>query len=213
MEAYSRRTALGMSFKTRPSNFGDYLIQLRTDRKHSTPEVISDLRRSLHAAVPEMTIDFGQRISDLLGDLMSTPKPIEVKIFGDDYPTLQRLAGQAETLMQGVQGVVDIDNGLIPAGAAIVFTPRQERLSRFGITLTDFQQQLTAHIGGVPLCQPADVLEPNPAQASMTGGLQIGSVQEGEQIRRILLRFTDFDRNTPERLRTQPIFLLSLIHI
>lgn len=154
-----------------------------------------------------MIIDFGQRISDLLGDLMSTPKPIEVKIFGDDYPTLQRLAGQAETLMQGVQGVVDIDNGLIPAGAAIVFTPRQERLSRFGITLTDFQQQLTAHIGGVPLCQPADVLEPNPAQASMTGGLQIGSVQEGEQIRRILLRFTDFDRNTPERLRTQPIFL------
>lgn len=205
--AYSRHTALGMSFKTRPSNFGDYLIQLRTDRKQSTPEVISDLRRSLHAAVPEMTIDFGQRISDLLGDLMSTPKPIEVKIFGDNYPTLQQLAGQAETLMQGVQGVVDIDNGLVPAGASIVFTPRQDRLSRYGITLTDFQQQLTAHIGGVPLCQPADVQEPNPAQASMTGGLQIGSVQEGEQMRRILLRFTDFDRNRPERLRTQPIFL------
>ena len=41
----------------------------------------------------------------------------------------------------------------------------------------------------------------------MTGGLQIGSVQEGEQMRRILLRFTDFEDNSPEWLEQQPIFL------
>ena len=38
VETYSRRTALGMSFKTRPSNFGDYLIQLKTDRKRVPPK-------------------------------------------------------------------------------------------------------------------------------------------------------------------------------
>lgn len=41
----------------------------------------------------------------------------------------------------------------------------------------------------------------------MTGGLQIGSVQEGEQMRRILLRFTDFADNSPERLAREMIFL------
>lgn len=207
VQVYSRRTALGMSFKTRPSNFGDYLIQLKTDRKVSTPEVISDLRRQISVAVPLMTIDFGQRISDLLGDLMSTPKPIEVKIFGDDYAVLQRLAGDAEKVMQAVSGIVDIDNGLVPAGASLVFTPNQERLSQFGISMTDFQEQLTAHTGGIPLCQSSNMIEPNPAQAAMTGGLQIGSVQEGEQMRRILLRFTDFKDNSPEWLENQPIFL------
>lgn len=207
VQTYSRRTALGMSFKTQPSNFGDYLIELKPGRKKTTPEVISELRRQLSAAVPLMTIDFGQRISDLLGDLMSTPKPIEVKIFGDDYTTLQKLATQAEKTMQKVQGVVDIDNGLVPAGSSLVFIPNQERLSQFGISLTDFQEQLTAQTGGVPLCQPANIIEPNPAQAAMTGGLQIGSVQDGEQMRRILLRFTDFKDNSPERLRRQPIFL------
>lgn len=207
VQTYSRRTALGMSFKTRPSNFGDYLIQLRTDRKRSTPEVISELRNSLSAAVPLMTIDFGQRISDLLGDLMSTPKPVEVKIFGDDYPALQALSAQVETIMCGVSGIVDIDNGLVPAGASLVFTPDQEKLALFGISLTDFRDQLSAHVGGIPLCQRADVIEPNPAQAAMTGGLQIGSVQEGEQMRRILLRFTDFADNSPERLLQSPIFL------
>ena len=207
VQTYSRRTALGMSFKTRPSNFGDYLIQLRKDRTESTPEVIGDLRRSISESVPMMTIDFGQRISDLLGDLMSTPKPVEVKIFGDDYRTLQKLAADAEKIMRSVSGIVDLDNGLVPAGASLVLIPDQDRLSVFGITLSDFQQQLTAHVGGIPLCQPANVIEPNPAQASMTGGLQIGSVQEGEQMRRILLRFTDFMDNSPEYLKQRPIFL------
>lgn len=41
----------------------------------------------------------------------------------------------------------------------------------------------------------------------MTGGLHIGSVQDGEQMRRILLRFTDFTDNSPELLQRQPIFL------
>lgn len=207
VETYSRRTALGMSFKTRPTNFGDYLIQLRKDRSKSTPEVISDLRQSISRAVPVMTVDFGQRIADLLGDLMSTPKPIEVKIFGDDYATLQRVAAQAERIMRSVPGVVDIDNGLVPAGASLVFVPREERLSRFGISLTDFQEQLAAYTGGVPLSQPEGIIEPHPAQAAMTGGLQIGSVQDGEQMRRVLLRFTDFADNSPELLRRRLIFL------
>lgn len=207
VETYSRRTVLGMSFKTRPTNYGDYLIQLKTDRKHSTPDVISDLRRQISALVPLMTIDFGQRISDLLGDLMSTPKPIEVKIFGDEYSTLQRLAGEAEGIMRDVNGIVDIDDGLVPADASLVFIPDQEKLSRFGISLTEFQEQLAAQTGGVPLCQPANVIEPDPSQAAMTGGLQIGSVQDGERMRRILLRFTNFKDNSPERLRDAPIFL------
>ena len=87
VETYSRRTALGMSFKTRPSNFGDYLIQLKTARKTSTPEVISALRREISQAVPLMTFVRGQRIADLFGDLMSTAQPGEVKIFGNDYET------------------------------------------------------------------------------------------------------------------------------
>lgn len=207
VETYSRRTALGMSFKTRPSNFGDYLIQLKKDRRKSTPQVINDLRHSLSEAVPVMTIDFGQRISDLLGDLMSTPKPIEVKIFGNNYSTLQQIAAQAEQIMQSTRGIVDIDNGLVPAGATLVFRPRAEKLLQFGITLNDFQEQLTAYTGGIPLCQPEGTPEPNPAQMATTNGLQIGSVKDGEQMRRILLRFTDFADNSPGLLRKQPIFL------
>lgn len=207
VEAYSRRTALGMSFTTRPSNYGDYLIQLKKDRKKSTPEVISELRNEISKKVPVMTIDFGQRIADLLGDIINTPKPIEVKIFGDNYKKLQKLAVHTEKLMKNVDGVVDIDNGLVPDGASLVFIPNQERLSQYGITLDDFQEQLTAYTKGIPLGANANVNEPNPAQAAMTGGLQIGTIQEGEQMRRILLRFTPYELNSPELLKNQLIFL------
>lgn len=207
VETYSRRTALGMSFITAPSNYGDYLIQLKKSRKLSTPEVISQLRKSISAKVPVMTVEFGQRIADLLGDLMSTPQPIEVKIFGDNYQILQQNAAKAEQLMKRVNGVVDIDNGLVAAGSSLVFMPDVDRLSQFGITLKDFQEQLTAYTGGIPLCQNDNVLEPLPSQAAMTGGLQIGSVQDGEQMRRILLRFTNYNENSPEKLMRQQIFL------
>jgi cobalt-zinc-cadmium resistance protein CzcA len=207
VETYSRRTALGMSFITAPSNYGDYLIQLKKDRKHSTPEVISTLRKSISVKVPVMTIEFGQRIADLLGDLMSTPQPIEVKIFGDDYNQLQQYAARAEQLMKSVNGIVDINNGLVAAGSSLVIMPDVDRLSQFGITLKDFQEQLSAYIGGVPLCQNDNILEPLPSQAAMTGGLQIGSIQDGEQMRRILMRFTEYSENSPDKLMHQKVFL------
>jgi len=207
VNTYSRRTATGMAFGTKPSNYGDYLIDLKKDRKKTTPEVIAELRKSIQQRVPAVTVDFGQRISDLLGDIMSTSKSIEVKIFGDDFNAMKRAAADASAIMEGVNGVVDIDDGIIPAGSSIVVEPDVEKLTRYGVSLADFQEQLSAHVGGVVMCQNENVIEPDPAQAAMTGGLQIGSVQDGELMRRILLRFTDFDENSPEKLSRAPLFL------
>ncbi len=95
VETYSRRTGIRMAFATVPPNFGDYSIQLKKERSNSTEEVISELRSKIEASVPVMNVSFGQRIADLLGDLMSTPEPIEIKIFGDNYSILQEKAAEA----------------------------------------------------------------------------------------------------------------------
>jgi multidrug efflux pump subunit AcrB len=73
--------------------------------------------------------------------------------------------------------------------------------------LADFQTQLTAYTAGVPLGLNANVAIPSPFQAAMTGGLQIGQLQDGEQMRRVLLRFTNFKDNDVEHLKRQFIFL------
>ena len=88
VESYSRRTGIHMAFKSDPSNIGDYSIQLKKDRKKTTDEVINELRKEIATKVVAMEeISFGQRISDLLGDLTSTPSPIQIKIFSGSNMT------------------------------------------------------------------------------------------------------------------------------
>lgn len=207
VETYSRRTGIRMAFRTVQPNFGDYSIQLKKNRSKKTVDVINDLRTAIEPTVPGLSVSFGQRIADLLGDLMSTPQPLEIKLFGTDYQTLQQLSLKAENILSSIPGVVDINNGIIEAGPSLVFTPNQEKLAQYKITLTDFQTQLSAYTGGVTLGTNANQPVPSPAQASLTSGIQVGQLQDGEQMRKILLRFTNFKDNDIDKLRDQLIFL------
>ncbi len=207
VETYSRRTGIRMSFSTIPQNFGDYSIQLRQNRAKKTVDVIDDLRQAIAQKQPVLDISFGQRIADLLGDLMSAPQPIEVKFFGDDYAELQDISQKAETIIAKIQGIADVNNGLRIASPSLVFTPKQEILSQYKITLLDFQTQLSAYTGGVTLGINANQPVPSPAQAAMTAGIQVGQMQDGEQMRRTILRFADFKNNDLERIKRQLIFM------
>ncbi len=207
VRSYSRRTGIRMSFRAHPANEGDYSIQLKASRTKSTEEVIADLRHDISAKVPVLNIEFGQRIADLLGDLIGKAQPIEVKIFGDDYSKLQEIADQCHTVMDNIPGIVDIDDGLVPEGPALIFKPRLEKLARYNIPLNDFDMQLAAIVEGVPLGRSATIPTPMPDQAAMTSGLQIGDIQEGQQMRRVIMRFVDFKDNDLDVLKKHPIFL------
>lgn len=207
VETYSRRTGIRMSFSTVPQNFGDYSIQLKKNRHLSTTEVIDQLRTKIAAKLPVLDISFGQRISDLLGDLMSTPQPIEVKFYGDDYAQLQLISKKSADVISKIQGIADVNDGLRNAGPTIVFVPNQEVLNQYKISLLDFQTQLTAYTSGITLGSNSNQPVPTPAQAAMTSGIQVGQIQDGEQMRRMLLRFSAFDSNDLEKIKHQLIFL------
>jgi len=208
IQSYSRRTGIGLAFDTRQPNYGDYLIQLRRDHQLTTPAVIAQLRERIHATEPALDIDFGQRIADLLGDLMSSAKPIEVKIFGDDQKTLEKLSAQLGQALAQVPGVADVNDGLVAAGPSIVFRPDVAKLARYGLTPLDFQSQLADLVGGQVLSTSgATQASISPAQASSLGGIQVGQVQDGEQLRQVLLRYVDFRQNSLAQLKKQVIAL------
>ena len=48
--------------------------------------------KEIEATQPALQIDFGQVIGDMLGDLMASVQPIEIKIFGSDQDKLNELA-------------------------------------------------------------------------------------------------------------------------
>ncbi len=86
--------------------------QLKKDRKRSTNEVIDEIREKVETSQPALIIDFGQVIGDMLGDLMSSTQPIEIKIYGDNVKILQGLAEKIARITEAVPGTADVFNGI-----------------------------------------------------------------------------------------------------
>ncbi|MBS1654771.1 MAG: efflux RND transporter permease subunit, partial [Bacteroidetes bacterium] len=148
VQAYSRRTGTQMGFFITEPNDGDYLIQLKKDRKRSTEEVISDIRQRIESTQPALRIDFGQVIGDMLGDLMESVQPVEIKIFGTDPDKLKELSKQVNAIVENVKGTADQFDGIVIAGPSINIEPHYKTLAEFGITPANLQYQLQTALEG-----------------------------------------------------------------
>lgn len=146
--AYSRRTGTQMGFFITEPNTGDYLIKLKTKRDKTTEEVIEEIRKRIESSQPELRVDFGQVIGDMLGDLITSVQPIEVKIFGDDQQKLHQLSAQVGTLVEKVKGTADVFNGITITGPSLVVIPDYSKLAQSGITPTSLQFQLQTSLEG-----------------------------------------------------------------
>lgn len=145
---YSRRTGTQMGFFITEPNTGDYLIQLKKERNKTTEEVISEIRHQIESTQPALRIDFGQVIGDMLGDLMTSVQPIEIKVFGDNQHQLQELSKQVAALISNVQGAADVFDGIVIAGPSLTIIPDYARLAQFGITPGNLQAQVQTSLEG-----------------------------------------------------------------
>ena len=148
VETYSRRTGTQMGFFITEPNTGDYLIQLKKDHKKTTQEVISDLRTKIASTQPELTIDFGQVITDMLGDLMESAQPIEIKVYGDDNQKLQQLSKQVAAAVSTVKGTADVFDGIVIAGPSISINPNFNQLAQYNISPLELQSQTQVALEG-----------------------------------------------------------------
>lgn len=146
--SYSRRTGTQMGFFITEPNTGDYLIELKKNRKHTTNEVINDIRKKIDASLPALRVDFGQVISDMLGDLMSSVQPIEIKIFGSNQDKLNQLAKQVAQLADSVQGTADVFDGIVIAGPSLNIKPDNQALAQYGLTAANLQNQIQTQLQG-----------------------------------------------------------------
>ena len=185
VKTYSRRTGTQMGFFITEPNRGDYLIQLKKDRKKTTEEVINDIRQKIESTQPALRIDFGQVIGDMLGDLMSSVEPIEVKIYGDDAKKLQELSKQISDIINNVKGTADVFDGIVIAGPSVTIEPDYTKLAQFGITPANLQSQL---------------------QNSSEGNI-VGDIFENEQVNTIRLLYPGSRKISIDDLNSLQIFL------
>ncbi|MBG6110185.1 CzcA family heavy metal efflux pump [Flavobacterium sp. CG_23.5] len=185
VEAYSRRTGTQMGFFITEPNRGDYLIQLKKDRNKTSNDVIDEIRQKVEATQPALRIDFGQVIGDMLGDLMSSVSPIEVKIYGSNQQELQKIAKRVNSIVEKVKGTADVFDGIILAGPAINIQPNYSQLAQYGITPTDLQFQM---------------------QTALEGNV-VGSLLENEQTTPIRLIYSNSKNRSLEDIKKLQLFL------
>jgi multidrug efflux pump subunit AcrB len=152
VSTYARRTGaeLGPVAATEV-NRGDIMVRLkpRSDRHRSIDDVISAARERVQEKVPEARIEFVQVLQDVLNDLSGTPRPIEVKLYGDDYAALRAQATAAAARIRDVPGLVDLYPGFEGDAPELRFRVDPGRAARLGLTAADVSADLEAALRGV----------------------------------------------------------------
>jgi CzcA family heavy metal efflux pump len=145
---YSRRTGLGLGGDLNEANQGDFFVRLKEGPRRGIEEIMDDVRTQVEHNVPGITLETAQLMEDLIGDLTSVPQPIEVKIFSDDEATLQKLAPQVASAIGSVPGVVEVKNGITPAGDALEIRVDRVKAAIEGVDADSITKTLSAYLSG-----------------------------------------------------------------
>ncbi|MDE3099808.1 MAG: efflux RND transporter permease subunit [Verrucomicrobiota bacterium] len=150
VQGYSRRlgTQLG-PFITEPY-IGDYLIKLKANRKHSTEQVLDQMRQDFNQRFPMIRWDFHGYLDDLIGDLQMAPDPVQIYLYSPDLAWLEKTAPRVEDQIKHIPGVVDTFDGLTVTGPSINLRIRPAEAERYGLTAQDIANAVnTALLGQI----------------------------------------------------------------
>ncbi len=148
VETYSRRTGNSLGGSLKEANQGDFFVRLTPLPRRSQDEVMDSVREQIGLKVPGLGIELAKLMEDLIGDLTAVPQPIEVKLYSDDGPLLERLASKVALALAKIAGVVDLNNGVIPAGDAVNIRVLRDKAALEGLSPAAVQQTLNNYLAG-----------------------------------------------------------------
>lgn len=153
VDTYSRRTGTGLGSGLSEANQGDFFVRLKAANRRPVGQVMEAIRGRIEHEVPGLTIEMAQLMEDLIGDLTAVPQPVEVKLFSDDPKQLPALAQNVAAQVSHVQGVVDVKNGINPAGDALVIHINRSQAAMEGLDPDAITKSLNDYLSGAVTTQ------------------------------------------------------------
>jgi heavy metal efflux system protein len=130
--------------------------------------------------IPGMDLNFSQNIQDNVEEAMSGVKgENSLKLFGDDFDTLSRLANQITGVMQSVRGVADVGIFRIGGQPSLLIRIDRAKAARYGLAAADVNATIQAAVGGAAVTQ----------------------IIEGDRRFDLTVRFPERYRNGPEAIK------------
>ncbi len=149
VDSYSRRTGTGLGGGLSEANSGDFFIRLKSSNRRPVEAVMDDIRGRVERDVPGLKVEMAQLMEDLIGDLTAVPQPVEIKIFADTPEQLNRAAQDVAARIAKISGVVDVRNGINPAGDALLIHIDPAKAAQEGSDVDAISKSVDAMLNGV----------------------------------------------------------------
>ncbi|NIF74761.1 efflux RND transporter permease subunit [Burkholderia sp. Ap-962] len=153
VDTYSRRTGAGLGGDLNEPNKGDFFIRLKSGKREPIAVVMEEIRARVDTQVPGVSIELAQLMEDLIGDLTAVPQPVQIRIYADDSAMLERTARQVAAKIGTIRGIVDVNDGINPAGDALELHLRADAAAAEGMDPQAIAQQLSDLLQGTVATQ------------------------------------------------------------
>jgi len=148
VHTYSRRTGLQLGGGVTEANIGDFFVRLKPFPRRGIEEIMNNVRDEIEKHIPGLQVELLQLMEDLIGDLTSVPQPIEIKLYSDDEQVLRALPPQVADTISKVRGVVEVKNGIVPAGDALNIQVDRVKVGLEGMDPEAVTKALTGFLSG-----------------------------------------------------------------
>jgi cobalt-zinc-cadmium resistance protein CzcA len=106
---------------------------------------------------PGIDFNFSQNIQDNVEEAMSGVKgENSLKLFGNDFDDLTRIADQIQDVMGKVQGIADIGVFKVTGQPSLMVSIDRSKAARYGLQPQDVNAVVQAAVGGAPVTQIID---------------------------------------------------------
>jgi CzcA family heavy metal efflux pump len=148
VDTYSRRTGAGLGGDLNEPNSGDFFVRVKSGHREPIQTVMEGIRSKIEAQVPGVEVELAQLMEDLIGDLTAVPQPVQIKIYSDDPETLDTTAKNVAARIAKIPGIVDVQNGINPAGDALDLRIRSAAAAAEGMDPQSIAQSVSDMVDG-----------------------------------------------------------------
>ncbi len=120
---------------------------------------MADVREKVNKQYPQLDIELIQLLQDMIGDLTSSPEPIEIKLFSENPDLLAQWAPKVADKIKTIPGVTEVKNGIenTISGPALTMNVDPIVAARAGFTPQEVELDASAILQGEPAPTPVIV--------------------------------------------------------
>ncbi|MBF0472655.1 MAG: efflux RND transporter permease subunit [Nitrospirae bacterium] len=154
-----RRVPIDRFFSNWPKIFKIPLSKLFPLERRITYKELSELMEN-SLKIPGLTGAWTMPIKTRI-DMLATgiKTPVGIKVMGDDLNKLSDIGDKIETILRGVKGTLSVYSEKVVGGYYLDFDIDRKEAARYGLTIGEIQDTITAAIGGMNVTQTIEGLE------------------------------------------------------